>query len=671
MYKIILRYGLPTVVVATLAACGNSGSGDTASACVETGAYACQTGDTEPLYTFQWALNYAGSYFNDFPETFSGGLDLNVEPVHRQGFKGQGVNVLVLDSGTDLQNEDLQANADPSMSWNFVTQTSDPYPTDGEAHGTVVSGIIAAAQNGKGVMGIAPLATLGGANYLSGQSYFSEAYGGAAWSENAHIFNASYGGDTLPHAYESPEVDYSGSYPRTLVYRGLKNMRDGKGAIFLKAAGNSFDPGLCGLAPGYYDCSNPANDTHTLEPNIITVAALNSMGGASSYSSAGPVVWVTGMGGEFGNEGVYGEGKSAAPREEGPTIFGTDLSGCIAGYSNTQAATPFLRGQSERNGVPDNSNCDYAYMNGTSAATPTITGVAALALSANPALTWRDMRDILRKSARKVDEHYPNSMPGLGDKRYGSLYDLTQNQVIDQMGSAADIQDGATTYPMNLGWQTNAAGHEYSDWYGFGVPDAAKVVALALEYKNNPSLSRSSDVLMPDFRPVSYWHLNDPPDADDDIDGVNLREDLSFPYQRITSLGEFAWEDQIIDQLQVRLTGNQVCLGSIGIAAKSPSGTVSLLKLPEDNFKAGLRENYGPWNEFAGYALGSYTFYGESAQGNWELFLIASNPDTQIVVRERVGNTVRYRLSEPCPSRNADGSEKDFSFFVEARIIAQ
>src|SRR5690606_39230981 len=173
-------YGLPTVVVATLAACGNSGSGDTASACVETGAYACQTGDTEPLYTFQWALNYAGSYFNDFPETFSGGLDLNVEPVHRQGFKGQGVNVLVLDSGTDLQNEDLQANADPSMSWNFVTQTSDPYPTDGEAHGTVVSGIIAAAQNGKGVMGIAPLATLGGANYLSGQSYFSEAYGGAA-----------------------------------------------------------------------------------------------------------------------------------------------------------------------------------------------------------------------------------------------------------------------------------------------------------------------------------------------------------------------------------------------------------------------------------------------------------------------------------------------------------
>ncbi len=638
---------------------------------METGAYACQTGETEPLYTFQWALNYADSYFKDFPETFSGGLDLNIEPVHRQGIKGQGVNILVLDSGTDLHNEDLQANADWTMSWNFVSNSNDPYPTDGDAHGTAVSGIIAAAQNGKGVMGIAPLANLGGANFLSGQSYFIEAYGGAPWSEKAHVFNASYAADTWAQSYESPDYD-SGSYARTITYRGMKNLRDGKGAIFVKAAGNSFDPGLCGVTPSYYDCTNPANDPKNLEPNIITVAALNTMGGASSYSSAGAVVWVSGMGGEYGNMGVYGEGASSDPHEEGPTIFSTDLSGCIEGYSHTHAETPFLRGQSQRDGEPDNANCDYNYMNGTSAATPTITGVATLALSANPALTWRDMRDILRQSARKVDAGYLNGKPAYGDKRYGSLYDLTRNEPIDQMGSADDIRDGETVYPMNLGWQTNAAGHEYSDWYGFGVPDAEKVVALALEYKKNPSLSRDKDVLIPDFRPVAYWHLNDPPDADDDpLETVNLREGLPFPYQRITALGTFAWEDQIVDQLQVRLSGEQVCLGSVGIAAESPSGTVSLLKLPEDHFKAGIGENRGPWNEFHDYTLGSYTFYDESAKGNWKLFVIASNPDTQITVRERVGDTIIFRDSEPCPSLNDDGSERDFFFAVEARIIAQ
>lgn len=655
-----------------LAAC-SGGSGDTASACLETGAYACQAGQTEPLYTFQWALNYTNSYFKDFPEVFSGGLDLNVEPVHQQGVKGQGVNVLVLDSGVDLRNEDLQANADWTMSWNFTTNTNDPYPTDDEAHGTAVAGIIGAAQNGKGVMGIAPLVNLGGADYLSksGLSQFVPAYGGAPWSAKAHIFNASYGIDRVPFGYESPETDH-GSYAMTLAYRGLKNLREGKGAIFIKSAGNSFDPGLCGMTPAYYDCSNPTNDLEALEPHIVTVAALNTMGSASSYSSAGAVVWVTGMGGEYGISGVYGEGGATAPHHDGPTIFSTDLSGCIEGYSHTDARTPFLRGQSARDGVLDNPNCDYTYMNGTSSAAPTITGVAALVLSVNPALTWRDMRDILRKSARKVDANYLNGKPVFGEMHYGSLYDLARNQPIDQMGSTDDIRDGATVYPMNLGWQINAAGHEYSDWYGFGVPDAEKAVALARQYHNNPDLSRGADVIMPPFRPVAYWHLNAPPDADDDeLQGVNLRENRAFPYRRISSLGKFAWEDQTVDQLQVRLSGGQVCLGSIGLAAVSPSGTVSLLKHPEDNFKAGIGQHRGPWNEFTAYTLGSYTFYDESAKGEWELFVIASDPDTRITVRELIGDEIITRLSEPCPSRNADDSERDFFFLVEARIIAQ
>ncbi|WP_397475196.1 S8 family serine peptidase [Pusillimonas sp.] len=668
MNKNTLRFSLLLLTTATLSACGNSGSSDTTAACTETGAYACQTGETEPLYTFQWALNYADSYFNDFPETFNGGLDLNVEPAHRRGIKGQGVNVLVLDSGADLHNEDLLPNADFSMSWNFVSSTDDPYPIPSdpdEAHGTAAAGVIAAAQNGKGIMGIAPLANLGAANYLQGQMYFVEAYGGAAWSSKAHVFNASYGSDEDAESYEAP-----GTLGQTLAIRGMKKLRDGKGAAFFQAAGNSFSSGLCGKGSNLFNCVNPSNDYSMLESNVIAVAALNAKGSASSYSSAGPVVWVTGMGGEFGGDGNYGEGPGDDPVQDGPTIYSTDLSNCMKGYSRTDAqAPPFKRGQTARDGKPDNANCDYTYMNGTSAATPTISGVAALILSANPELTWRDLRDILRLSARKVDAGYINDTPQGGNMRYGSLYDLAANKPIDQLGTAADIREGATAYPMTLGWQTNAAGHQHSDWYGFGVPDTEKAVALALEYKANPGLSRAQDVQMPQFRPMAYWHLNTAPDADEleELGSIVPRDGEPFPYKKVSSLGTFAWDkDQIVDQLQIRLSGEEVCLGSFGIAAKSPSKTVSLLKLPNDHFKAdGL-------DVFESYTLGSYTFYGEPAQGNWELFIIASNPDIGITVEETDENDeIIERPSVPCLSTDEHGVDRDFYFFVEARIVAQ
>ncbi|MFA5489118.1 MAG: S8 family serine peptidase, partial [Candidimonas sp.] len=331
-------------------------------------AYPCEidtsTGETEPLYTFQWALNYKDSYFNDFPETFGQGMDLNVEPVHRQGFKGQGVNMLVLDGGFDEFHEDLWPNFKPELSWSFTTKTHSPQPKPGEAHGTTAAGIIAAAQNGLGVMGIAPRVNLGGSNFIHAPpGHLIASYGGAPWSSRGHVFNGSFALDTLAYSYESDI-----GYDHTASVRGLKKLRDGKGAIFVKSAGNNFHNGFHSekkCESGNFNCANPANDTHTLESNIIVVAALNAQGSASYYSSAGSVIWVTGMAGEHGNQGNYGERSDYGL--DGPTIYTTDLSGCTYGNSNTHASTPFLRGQTERDGKPDNPNCDYSAMSGTSA----------------------------------------------------------------------------------------------------------------------------------------------------------------------------------------------------------------------------------------------------------------------------------------------------------------
>ena len=662
---------LAPVVAAALVACGGGGGGGgfaflplpppapaPENPCPETGPYACKTGESEPLYTFQWALNYAKSWFTDHADggAYGGGLDMNVEPVHAQGIKGQGVNVLVVDSGVDLGHEDLRENTDIGMSWNFETDSADPHPaltSNGlpSAHGTNVAGIIGAAQNGKGVMGIAPRVRLGGAAIVTDNvdiwtlANFSAIFGGAAWSRDVHLINGSYGGDGWAQKYNLVDhVQLPG-------IRGLKNLRDGKGIVFVKAAGNAFDVN-CGLPStrGAYDCTNPANDPATLEPNVIVTAALNAKGQASSYSSAGSVLWITGLGGESGSKGRYGEVSGRTEAEiaagatgDGPTIFSTDTSGCAAGMSKQPKPLyggDFMAGLSERvPGTPDNPDCDYSYMNGTSSAAPTITGVVALMLSANPDLSWRDVRDILRLSARQVDADYarrtrndhkqPQALP------YDALFDLKTNSFVSQRGGAQHIVPGATQVPVELGWVSNAAGLHYSNWYGFGVPDAAKAVELALLYKKEPQRSRPSTQVIPAFNRVFSGSIQE------------------FPYQQVSLIGEFEGLDQVVDQFQVRLSAENICLGSLGIAVESPSGTKSLLKLPLDHFV-----NQGI-EDFIQYGLGSYAFHGENAKGTWKIYTLASNP----VLDTGEGKAACEAAVDP----EAEPSQLQ----VEARVIAQ
>ena len=650
---------LAPLAAAALVACGGGGGGSsgeqTADACPETGPYACKSGETEPLYIFQWALNYAKSWFTDNADqgAYGGGIDLNVEPVHRQGIKGQGVNVLVIDSGVDLEHEDLKANADYSMSWNFETSMKDPSPllTGGrDAHGTNAAGIIGAAQNGKGVMGIAPLATLGAAAVPSeaNPNTYLEAYGGKPWSRKAHVINASYGDEFAAQQYspaESLEI---------AALRSLKSLRDTKGIVYIKAAGNEFNSSksvTCGPLIGAYNCANPANDRETLEPNVIVTAALNAKGQASSYSSAGSVVWITGMGGEERSGGRYGESSPLTADEiaggaqgKGPQIFSTDIRGCKQGYSQSDIEdTAFMRGVSERvPGVKDNPNCDYDYMNGTSAATPTIVGVVALMLSANPDLSWRDVRDILKLSARAVDQGYEKrarNKQGTSVKLpSNTLFDLKTNSFTNQQGDKSSIVAGASLVPVELGWITNAAGNQHSNWYGFGVPDAAKAVELAKLYKKEPQRSRSATQVISGFQP--------------------LEKIPGFKYQQVSLIGEFTPSSQTVDEFQVRLSGSGICLGSLGIAVQSPSGTMSLLKMPLDHFyKQKL-------SKFAEFGLGSYAFYGEDAKGTWKIYAMASNP---------LMDNSKWDQDQSCGAAPADGLNPDTKakLTVEARVIAQ
>ena len=617
-----------TTALITSCGGGSDSTSTSTSSCTETGPYACQTGASEPLYTYQWALKSATSFFTAYPEVSDGTTDLNVEAVHAQGIKGQGVNVLVLDDGVDINHEDLKANVDTSMTWNFQTNTSDPTPTNpGDAHGTNSAGIIAAAQNGIGVMGIAPRVTLGAAGDIQSEEVSALqkilAFGGAPWSINAHVINYSLGGNP------KDPPDYLLDSPYALGHQPQANLRGGKGVIIVQSAGNEYvsisgQPNrACPIVNQGLDnarrivsCENPAHDPDILNPLRLSIAALNPKGFRASYSSAGSINWVTGLSGEQA-EGNYGEEgiSSSVPGafSKGPTIFSTDISGCEKGYAqnppNTHALTQFSIGGTAIN-LAKNSNCNYSHMGGTSASAPTVTGVVALMLSANPNLSWRDVRHILATTSRQVDPNYGdayqrNEQINLAD------YTFTGD-------TSTDLTNGASRARLDYGWQTNAAGYKYSNWYGFGLVNAAAAVAAA---KATTSYKPAA-LTLPDF---TFFKGTDGP-----------VEEIPVHYGKVTKLKEFTVSGtDRVDALQVALSSvgsaggsniQSICIGSVGIYVRSPSGTVSVLSVPYNSYWSTHKKLY----EKSSYALSSYAFYGERESGTWEIFAVSGTPATAI-----------------------------------------
>jgi subtilisin family serine protease len=628
---------LPVIFVlgTQLVSCGGDSGSSSTSSCAETGPYACQTGATEPLYTYQWALNAAQSFFASYSLVSDGTTDLNVDAVHKQGIKGQGVNVLVLDDGVEINHEDLKDNVNPSMTWNFQNNNSDPTPSGSspDAHGTNAAGIIAAVQNGIGVMGIAPRVTLGAAGDArilnTAQEY--AAFGGAPWSINAHVINFSIGRNPIPPLSYTDAIAVGGQ-PWT-------NLRSNKGLIVVQSAGNEYikfrqrDCRKVNNTTQIVSCENPVNETDLLNPMRLSIAAANAKGYRASYSSAGSINWVTGLGGEYSSTGNYGEVGSAA-NEEGPQIYSTDLMGCERGYSqnglSADNTVQFMIGGSPIN-MEKNPNCNFDQMNGTSASAPTITGVVALMLSANPNLSWRDVRHILATTSKQMDPDY-----GSRDGRNKQI-NLVDYTFTDSTSTA--LTDGASATRVDYGWQTNAAGYKYSNWYGFGLADATAAVAKA----KATTTYMSAALTLPAFIPVPAM------------------ENKSFTYGQVTKLGEFTVTGaDKVDGMQLRLnagtkdagtsddqdsddsssTASDLCIGSVGMYVQSPSGTVSILAVPY-NIYYNTDTQLTTTND---YGLGTYAFYGEAAAGSWQVFTVSGTPRSTCTTAGTSSISVEYRI---------------------------
>jgi subtilisin family serine protease len=541
----------------------------------------------DPLVDQQWHLKNTGQ------NAFSGsggvaGEDLNLSLTHALGIMGTGVTAAVIDGGVQITHPDLINNVKPG-SWDFLTNSPDLKPEDsGDYHGTSVAGIIAAsAFNGIGGRGVAPRAGLVGFNYLNNgtmenwlQSHgmYSDGFNKASF-DFPRVFNQSYGSTlSSPQSYNF-DLD-----PELKVYEDAQqeitmNSHSGRGAIFVKSAGNGYNAQVFngrGIGRGYIWFPQGNNGLPMQNVNLepvdtsywnLVVSAYNANGQRSSYSTVGSSVFASAPGGEYGTSS--------------PGIITTDIAGCDWGRN------PASLRNSLHGGHPLDPNCDYnGQMNGTSAAAPNATGAIALIMSANHALTWRDVRHIIASTTRKID---PNN----------TGVSLTFNN-----------KDGvAQTYDAIPGWQTNAAGYNFHTYYGLGAIDVDAAVNMARFY----NADRGNFTITP-------WQTVNAnvsiPDAD--VNGAESQVEIN--------------NDLTIEAVQVKVTGTHTSTRDIAIELISPAGTRSVLMTPRTGLITGR-------NGFNDMQMLSHHFYGESATGQWTLRVIDTQGEDERFVFDPVNGS--------------------------------
>jgi kexin len=352
-------------IAGLLPACGGGGDGGNDSRLRRAApTVPIMTQGPDPLLERQWHL------FNTGQSGGLPGMDLGLEGVDHTG---RGVLIAFIDGAVQISHPDLVSNL---YTIDGFLPSPDPSPPSAprdapfndragewdDAHGTAVVGIaVASAENSLGGRGVAPQARFVAFDGLSSGQIAQSLR--SALSLGADIVNNSWG--TL-----DPAVGQAASYRppdpawRQVLEEALARGRQGKGAVVVFAAGNG----------GRQDDSN--RDGYANHPGVLAIGAVDAWGRPPSYAEPGTNILVS------------------AP--SGPLLTAGDTT---AGIWTTDIAGP--RGLS---GGITPSAADYsAFPAGTSASAPMVTGVVALMLQANPALSWRDVRWLLAKTARPAN----------------------------------------------------------------------------------------------------------------------------------------------------------------------------------------------------------------------------------------------------------------------------
>ncbi|MFA9375862.1 MAG: S8 family peptidase [Lachnotalea sp.] len=309
--------------------------------------YDYSTDSIEPqdtYFTYQWGLNNDGQLIGDYGVK---GVDINILPAWQITEGSSQVVVGVLDSGIDINHEDLKdatyvntgevpdngidddnnGYIDDVNGWDFYNNDNSVYDDVYlDFHGTFIAGILAASKNEIGICGVAPNVKIMPLKFISGdKGNTSDAIRAIEYAQNkgVEIINCSWGG-----------TEYN---------KALKKAMKKSKILFVCSSGNKgYDTNVTKFYPTCFNINN-----------IITVGAINHRGEMESFSNYGDDVDVV------------------AP---GMNVVGT---------------------------TPGNG---YLFGSGTSFAAPYVTGIAALIKSVKPDSTYKDIKKAIVKHVVVGDE---------------------------------------------------------------------------------------------------------------------------------------------------------------------------------------------------------------------------------------------------------------------------
>ncbi|XP_025418216.1 neuroendocrine convertase 2 [Sipha flava] len=442
----------------------------------------------DPLFKEQWYLRNTGQ---------NGGkpkLDLNVRAAWAQGVSGKNVTTAIMDDGVDYTHEDLKYNYNARASYDFSSNDPYPYPryTDDwfNSHGTRCAGEVAAARdNDVCGTGVAYDSKIAGIRMLD-QPYMTdliEANSMGHEPDLIDIYSASWGPTDDGRTVDGPR-----NATMRAIVRGVNEGRRGKGNIYVWASGDGGEADDC-------NCDGYAASMWTISIN----SAIND-----------------------GQNAHYDESCSS-------TLASTFSNG--AKDPNTGVATTDLYGK-----------CTKSH-SGTSAAAPEAAGVFALALEANPELTWRDIQHLTVLTSKR-----------------NSLFDAKHR----------------------FQWTMNGVGLEFNHLFGFGVLDAGGMVSLARQWHTVPAryhCQGGSHTKMRKFTSKS---------------GIILK--LKTDACRGTDT-----HVKYLEHVQAVITLNSTRRGDVELYLTSPMGTRSMIlsRRPNDDDR---RDGFTKWPFMTTHTWGEY-----------------------------------------------------------------
>ncbi|OGI09096.1 MAG: hypothetical protein A3I68_06490 [Candidatus Melainabacteria bacterium RIFCSPLOWO2_02_FULL_35_15] len=250
------------------------------------------------------------------------------------------VTVAVLDTGIDFSHPDLDANINTNLSVNCTTPSAtqacvsggqDDYTIGIRGHGTAVAGIIAAEDNNIGVLGVGSKIELVSVKVLpNGNGSFGDVIAGLDYvTQNA---------DIIEIANLSLAATFSSYHPIIKIVQEAIQKTINSGVICVVAAGNSgVDVTQSLVVPAMF-------------PEVITVSALYDTNGEQDKEDNWGI-W------KYGSSNYGSEIDIIAP---GSFITTTALGGDYLVSDGTSFATPFVSGTIglyiAKNGRPSNAD---------------------------------------------------------------------------------------------------------------------------------------------------------------------------------------------------------------------------------------------------------------------------------------------------------------------------